>query len=244
MNPMIKTCLIAIPFAGLFLQNAHAQTKNNINQSGTLVELCASAQQEVLQDSADVRASYSVENRDKRLAANEVNQKMTEVVQRIKAQYPQIEIDTQNYNSYQQYTRKGRSEDWTVQQTFKLKSKSPSEVPSLVSMLQEAGVTINGMNAYVSPAAAKLSQQKLYAQAFDDVNLRLRAMSQGMGKANTWRITHIDATGARGCGGNQMQSVAYGLAVKSADAVEVAEPTLEIGRDTIQLSLWIAAKMK
>ena len=245
MHPILKTCLLSLPFTGLLLQNSHAQTANNINQSGTLVELCAAAQQDVMQDAANVQVSYKAENRDKRIAADDVNKKMTSVIALIKAQYPKIEITNQNYNTYQNYNQKGQSKDWIVHQSFTLESKNPTEVPSLVSMLQEAGVTINGMNSYVSPATAKAAQQKLYAQAFDDVNLRLRAMSDAMGKPNAWRIVHIDTTGARGCGGGVSAMYARApMLAKSAEAVDVAEPTLEISRDTIQLSLWIAAKMK
>ena len=95
MHPILKTCLLSLPFTGLLLQNSHAQTANNINQSGTLVELCAAAQQDVMQDAANVQVSYKAENRDKRIAADDVNKKMTSVIALIKAQYPKIEITNQ-----------------------------------------------------------------------------------------------------------------------------------------------------
>lgn len=249
MHPILKSCLLALPFAGLFVQAGavNAQTTSNINQSGTLVELCASAQQDIMQDSANVNVSYKAENRDKRIAADEVNKKMTEAIRLVKANYPKVDISNQNYNTYQTYTPKGQSKDWTVEQSFALESKNPSEVPAMVSMLQEAGVVIGGMNTFLSPAAAKAAQQKLYSQAFEDVQMRLRSISEAMGKPNAWQITHIDMTGSRGCGGGGgmefMRAKGAMLAAAPA-AMDVAEPTVEPSKQTIQLSLWIAAKMK
>ena len=247
MHPILKNCLLALPFAGLFVQASHAQTVNNINQNGTLVELCASAQQDIMQDAANVNVSYKAENRDKRIAADEVNKKMTEAIRLVKASYPKVDISNQNYNTYQSYTPKGQSKDWTVEQSFMLESKNPSEVPALVSMLQETGVIISGMNTFLSPAAAKAAQQKLYSQAFEDVQMRLRSISEAMGKPNAWQITHIDMTGSRGCGGGGMEYAmrAKGAMLAAAPAVmDVAEPAVEPSKQTIQLSLWIAAKMK
>ena len=250
MHPILKNCLLALPFAGLFVQAgaAHAQTVNNINQNGTLIELCASAQQDIMQDSANVNVSYKAENRDKRIAADEVNKRMTEAVRLVKASYPKVDISNQNYNTYQSYTAKGQSKDWTVEQSFQLESKNPSEVPALVSMLQESGVTINGINTFLSPDAAKAAQQKLYSQAFDDVQMRLRSIAEAMGKPNAWQITHIDMTGSRGCGGGGgmelMRAKTMMVAAAAPAAMDVAEPTVEPSKQTIQLSLWIAAKMK
>ena len=113
--------------------------------------------------------------------------------------------------------------------------------------MQEAGVVIGGMNTFLSPAAAKAAQQKLYSQAFEDVQMRLRSISEAMGKPNAWQITHIDMTGSRGCGGGGgmefMRAKGAMLAAAPA-AMDVAEPTVEPSKQTIQLSLWIAAKMK
>ena len=224
---------------------AHADGLN-VNQNGTLVELCASAQQEVEQDAANVNVSFKSENRDKRIAADEVNKKMSAVIAQIKAEYPKIKIDNQNYNTYQQYTAKGQAKDWTVEQSFTLESKSPKEVPSLVSMIQEAGVTVNGMNAFLTPQAARATQEKLYQSAFDDVQLRLNAIATAMGKPNSWQIVHIDTTGQRGCGGGGQYTPMMSMRAKGAveDAVSVAPPVFEAGKQTVQLSLWVAAKMK
>ena len=107
-------------------------------------------------------------------------------------------------------------------------------------------MTINGMNTFLSPEAAKAAQQKLYSQAFEDVQMRLRSISEAMGKPNAWQITHIDMTGSRGCGGGggmEFMRAKTMLAAAPA-AMDVAEPTVEPSKQTIQLSLWIAAKMK
>ncbi|TDR32385.1 putative secreted protein [Hydromonas duriensis] len=218
----------------------------NVNQNGTLVEMCAMAQQEVEQDRANVQVSYKFENRDKRIAADEVNKTMTAVIQRIKTSFPEVKIDNQNYNTYQQHTSKGQAKEWTVEQTFTLESKNPKEVPSLVSMLQEAGITINGMNSFVAPETAQRMQEKLYNEAFKDVQLRLSAISSGMGRSNAWQIVHIDTTGQRGCGaGRPMPMMAvYRKAMMDESPLAVAAPSFEAGKEAVQLSLWVAAKMK
>lgn len=245
MRQILKKCLQALPFVGL-MSSAHAQTAPTINQTGTLVEMCASAQQEVEQDAADVQISYKSENRDKRIAADDVNKRMSAVIAQIKSEYPKVRIDNQNYNTYQQYTPKGQSKDWTVEQSFRLESRNPKEVPSMVSMIQEAGVTVNGMNAFLTPEAARAAQEKLYNEAFADVKLRLNAIAGAMDKPNAWQIVHIDTTGQRGCGGGGQYQPMMMKASRAAmaDAVEVAPPTFEVGKQMVQLSLWIAAKMK
>lgn len=244
MNPILKKCLLALPFAGLIMQ-AEAQTVSNINQTGTLVEMCASAQQEVEQDAANVQISYKAENRDKRIAADEVNKRMNAVIAQIKSDFPKVRIENQNYNTYQQYTPKGASKDWTVEQSFSLLSKNPKEVPSMVSLIQEAGVTVNGMNAYLTPEAAREAQEKLYNEAFDDVKLRLNAIAGAMGKNIAWDIVHVDTTGQRGCGGGgQYQPMMASRAMMKDAAVEVAPPTFEAGKQMVQLSVWVAAKFK
>ncbi|MGL4767780.1 MAG: SIMPL domain-containing protein [Formosimonas sp.] len=218
----------------------------NVNQTGTLVELCASAQQEVAQDAANVNVSFKVEHKDKRVAADEVNKTMSALVTQIKSAYPNVKITNQNYNTYQQYTPKGQAKDWTVEQSFVLESKNPKEVPSLVSMVQEAGVVVNGMNAFLTPQAARAAQEKLYKTAFDDVNGRLGLLANAMGKPSAWQIVHIDTTGQRGCGGGMpmpMMASAKMLGA-AASAVEVAPPAFEAGKEMVSLSMWVAAKLK
>lgn len=216
-----------------------------VNQSGTLVELCASAQQEVENNAANVQISFKAEHRDKRIAADQVNQRMSSLIQAVKSAYPTIKVTNQNYTTYQQYTPKGQSKDWTVEQSFLLESKNPKEVPALVSLVQETGITVGSMNAFLTPQETRTTQESLYKEAFNDIRTRLSTMSVAMSKPNAWQITHIDGTGQRGCGGavhslNMMRSAKANL----SDAVEVSQPTFETGKQTVQLSLWVAAKMK
>lgn len=244
MHPILKNCLLALPFAGLFVTYAHAQAAP-VNQNGTLVEMCASAQQEVEQDAAQASISYKIDNTDKRIAADAVNKKMTALINDIKAQYPSIEFGSQNYNTYQQYTPQGKSKTWTVEQSFSIATKKPKDMPAVVAMAQTAGVELNGLSAYLTPEATRLNQEKLYGQAFADVTLRLNAITKAMGRDSSWQIVHIDTTGQHGCGnGGGYVPMMRSMAAKSADAMEVSQPTLEQGKQTVQLSLWVAAKLK
>lgn len=246
MDQMKKVCFGLICAMALPISAAQADALN-VNQNGTLVELCASAQQEVENDAANVQISFKSEQRDKRIAADEVNKRMSAVMQKVKAAYPNIRVANQNYNTYQQYTSKGQSKDWTVEQSFTLESKNPKEVPALVSMVQEEGVTLSGMNAFLTPQATRVTQEKLYKAAFDDVRLRLSAMASAMSRPNTWQITHIETVGQRGCGGGGQYMSMMAARAPSAmpdEASKVSQPTFETEKQMVQLSLWVAAKMK
>lgn len=239
------TFLLGVIIPVLFY-NKSAQAVDVVNQSGTLVELCALAQQEVENNAVSVSISFKVEHRDKRVAADQVNQRMSSVIQAVKSAHPTIKVTNQNYTTYQQYTSKGQGKDWTVEQSFVLESRIPKEVPALVSLVQEAGMTVSHINSFLTPQATRAVQENLYKAAFDDVRTRLTAMSVAMNKPNTWQIMHVDGTGQRGCGGS-IHGVSLMRSAKaniSDGAAEVSLPTFETEKQMVQLSLWVAAKMK
>lgn len=241
MNVFLKTA-VGVVFFNAFAVHAEVLP---INQSGTLIEMCASAQQDVEQDAAQASIHYKVENSDKRLAADAVNKKMTALINLIKVQYPSIEFSNQSYNTYQQYTPQGQTKNWTVDQSFNIITKQPKDMTAVVAMAQTAGVELNGLNAYLSPEAARSNQEKLYGQAFADVTLRLNAITKAMGRDSAWQILHVDTTGQHGCGnGGGYVSMKMARSSMAIESLKVAEPTLEQGKESVQLNVWVAAKLK
>ena len=104
--------LAAVGLGCLSLSCAVAQAETvAINQNGSLVEMCTSAEKMVAHDSAMMNVDFSVNERDKVQVADKVNRTMSQAMQLIK-QYRSVTVENQSYNTYQE-----RDEDGTGDST-------------------------------------------------------------------------------------------------------------------------------
>ncbi len=241
----MKKSLLLIALLATLTQ-AQAQNVPNINQTGTLVELCGQADEEVVQDRARVSVSFASTKQDKKSAANQVNQKMTEVLAALKAQYPAAQVMNQSYNTSQDYDDSGKApRRWTVTQAFQLEITGLDEVPDVVQTLQNLNMVIGGVDQFVSKELRKHTQERLYVNAFEDVQMRLAAMSKGLGKSDAWEIVHINSTGQSACASQGGMYTRNNSVMMDATAVSsVAKTSFVQGKETVAVHLWIAAKMK
>ena len=94
--------LAAAGLSGLSLAYGVAQAETvAINQNGSLVEMCASAEKMVMHDAAMMNVDFSANERDKVQAADKVNRTMSQAMQLIK-QYRSVTVENQSYNTSQE----------------------------------------------------------------------------------------------------------------------------------------------
>ena len=247
----MKKSLLFIALLASFMQ-AQAQNVPNINQTGTLVELCAQADEEVVQDRARVLLSFVSTKQDKKSAANQVNQKMTEVLAALKAQFPAAQVTNQSYNtSPAAYDHVGKVGSWRVRQGLVIELNTVDEISNVVQMLQNQNVVIDDVQQFASNELYKQTQERLYVKAFDDVRMRLSGMAKGLGKSDLWEIVHINSTGQGACAGPYQDEHLMRRHSKSnsgmqpvADSLSVSNATFSTVQETVAVSLWVAAKMK
>ena len=239
--------LAAVGLSGLSLTCAVAQAETvAINQNGSLVEMCASAEKMVAHDAAMMNVDFSVQNRDKVQAADSVNRTMSQAMQLIK-QYRSVTVENQSYNTSQERDKDGQlTNKWLVQQSFSLTGKDLNDMAELASKLQAMGVNVGGMSSYLSPEGRRVAEQKLNDEAFADVKSRIATVAKAFGQpVGAWRIAHMNIMPNNPCSGygGRMYAAAAAPMMREKTA-DVAEPELVQGREQMQVNFYIAVRAK
>lgn len=118
-----KHTLMVGALLGIATLTTQAETVN-INQNGSLVEMCASAEKQVAHDTAVMSVEMVATERDKVQAADKVNATMAQAVRMIKQKYPAVVFENANYKTYQERDEDGQPiKKWTVRQSYTLTSK-------------------------------------------------------------------------------------------------------------------------
>ena len=246
MNTTRWSTLLGIAAGFIAIGQAQAQT-TAINQNGSLVEMCASAQMQVPHDKATASISVSSTQRDKIQAADVVNGTMKEAIQFIKQKYPRVSIENQVYNTYQERDKNGQLVSrWTVAQGYSLVSKNVADIPALVAQLQGMGVNVSGMSTYLSTEGRRLATQQLDEMAFADVKTRIASVAKAFGQpASAWRIAHMNIMPNNPCNSFGRTYAAAPVMMKAsmeADAVE--QPELVSGQEEMSVNFYIAVRAK
>ena len=238
--------LTATGLSALSLAYGVAQAETvGINQNGSLVEMCASAEKMVMHDAAQMDVDFSVNERDKVQAADKVNRTMSQAMQLIK-QYRSVTLENQSYNTSQERDSDGKLiNKWQVQQSFSLTGKDLNDMAELASKLQTIGVNVSNMSSYLSPEGRRAAEQKLNDEAFADVKSRIATVAKAFGQpVGAWRIAHMNIMPNNPCsgyGGRMYAAEAMSMRAKSED---VAVPELVQGREQMRVNFYIAVRAK
>ena len=239
--------LAAVGLGCLSLSCAVAQAETvAINQNGSLVEMCTSAEKMVAHDSSMMNVDFSANERDKVQAADKVNRTMSQAMQLIK-QYRIVMDENQNYSTYQERDEDGKlMNKWVVQQSFSLTGKDLNEMAELASKLQTMGVNVGSLSSYLSPEGRRAAEQKLNDEAFANVKARIATVAKAFGQpVSAWRIAHMNIMPNNPCsgygGGRTYAAEAMSMRGKNED---VAKPELVQGREQMQVNFYIAVRAK
>ena len=244
----MKHYVAVLGLSGLSLAFTQAQAETvSINQNGSLVEMCASAEKMVTHDSAMMNVDFSARERDKVQAADKVNRTMSQAMQLIK-KYRSVTVENQNYNTYQERDSDGKvTNKWTVQQSFSLTGKNLNEMSELAAQLQTMGVNVSNMNTYLSPEGRRAAEQQLNDEAFADVKSRIATVAKAFGQpVGAWRIAHMNIMPNNPCSGygGRMYAAAAPMMMRAKDTAEVAQPELVEGREQMTVNFYIAVRAK
>lgn len=227
---------------------AHAETVN-INQNGSLVEMCASANEVVAHDTGSAAIDYSVTRRDKKEAADEVNRVMGQSVRTLKQNHPKIEWQNGYYQTYQEHDSDGKPlNKWTVRQSYQISGHDLDEITDVAARLQSAGVNVGAMSTYLSPEGRRAAQKRLNESALADVQVQIVAIAKAFGQSvSDWRVAHMNTMPTNPCNGyGRVYAKAASMVMEkpAADRLEVARTEMVAGQEEMAVNFYIAVRAK
>ena len=213
-----------------------AQNQFNLNelQAGQLVlNLSATEQLSVDQDTLNVYIQYSAQGRNTSALQNEVNEAMREALKILEAT-DNIEYSTQQYHVYNMQGRNNQNPTWRAQQSIQMSSINAEALLVVTARLQQLGLTVNSMNYSLSSEKYEEVSDSLMNAALQKLQARANEAASTLNKA-TAALVEVSLNG----GNNQLfRGAMASMAMDSMEsmAVPVAEP------GTTQVSLTVSAR--
>ena len=213
-----------------------AQNQFNLNelQTGQLVlNLSATEQLSVDQDTLNVYMQYSAQGRNTSALQNEVNEAMREALKILEAT-DNIEYSTQQYHVYNMQGRNNQNPTWRAQQSIQMSSINAEALLVVTARLQQLGLTVNSMNYSLSSEKYEEVSDSLMNAALQKLQARANEAASTLNKA-TAALVEVSLNG----GNNQLfRGAMASMAMDSMEsmAVPVAEP------GTTQVSLTVSAR--
>jgi uncharacterized protein YggE len=246
---MIKK--LAAAAAVSFALGAHAAPADALPTTGTLVVVPAYGEVKHANDQAIVLLAIEETDKDKAAAASRVNTKMKQGADIVKKEDPQASLKTQGYYTYPVYPEEivlnnGRAAKqprvptaWRVGQYLEVTTTNLDKLPKTVAATQKI-LTLNSINfGLTSETTKKLDDQRI-AATYKNLNERIASIANAMGRKVGDAV--IDTIDFEGSGNYTQREQAFAAApmamrMKTADAVDVAEPSFEPGETTLQMQL-------
>lgn len=230
---------------------AHAAPMDSLPTAGTLVVVPAYGEVKHANDQAIVTLAIEEQDKDKAAAASRVNTKMKQGLEIVKKEDPQASLKTQGYYTYPVYPEERMLPNgqpvkqprvptaWRVGQYLQVTTTSLDKLPKTVASAQKI-LTLNGIQFGLSPETTKKLDDERIAATYKNLNERLSSIANAMGrKVGDAVLETVDFEGS----GNYAEVARPAAAPmmmrmsKSADSMEVAEPSFEPGETTLQMQL-------
>jgi uncharacterized protein YggE len=229
---------------------AHAAPMESLPTAGTLVVVPAYGEVKHANDQAVVTLAIEEQDKDKAAAASRVNTKMKQGLEIVKKEDPQASLKTQGYYTYPVYPEERMLPNgqpvkqpriptaWRVGQYLQLTTTSLDKLPKTVASAQKI-LTLNGIQFGLAPETTKKLDDERIAATYKNLNERMSSIANAMGrKVGDAVLETVDFEGsgnyaeARPAAAPMMMRMS-----KSADSMEVAEPSFEPGETTLQMQL-------
>lgn len=219
----------------------------------TLVNLSATERVEVQQDLLVANLQYQAENRNARALQDEINTLMKQAVEKAKS-YKDVKISTQQYYVYMyeppvpvpmqgqpQPPRKKPEKTWRGSQGLQLESKSAEDLLELAGILQDMGLTMQGLNYTISQDLLEDTQDSLLENALTKLKAKAERTAKALGKSQADLIeVNVDSGGFYPPPMPMMKTMARAdMAMES-----MAAPVAEAGSSDISLSVSARALLK
>ncbi|RZT09442.1 Uncharacterized conserved protein YggE, contains kinase-interacting SIMPL domain [Duganella sp. CF402] len=229
---------------------AHAAPMESLPTAGTLVVVPAYGEVKHANDQAVVTLAIEEQDKDKAAAASRVNTKMKQGLEIVKKEDPQASLKTQGYYTYPVYPEERMLPNgqpvkqprvptaWRVGQYLQVTTTSLDKLPKTVASAQKI-LTLNGIQFGLAPETTRKLDDERIAATYKNLNERMSSIATAMGrKVGDAVLETVDFEGS----GNyaERSSAAAPMMMrmsKSADSMEVAEPSFEPGETTLQMQL-------
>jgi predicted secreted protein len=228
--------LIAISSSG-FSQSSFDLTELESGQ--LLLNLSATEQVSVEQDTLNASLAYSVQGREKISLQHEVNTKMAGALELVEA-ISEIEYSTGQYYIY--IIRPGRpSRDdienpiWRAQQGLQLSSTNSEELLEAVGELQSSGMEINRLNYSLSEEAFEQTSDSLLSIALEKLEGKANETAELLNKSSA-SLVEVTINGNRNTGFFQPR-MAMMEGTGEPDYAQFETPTAVPGQSEVSLSV-------
>lgn len=197
-------------------------------QRYNVVELAASAQREVANDSMTAQLFAELSDPNPAQLANVLNRTLAEAV-RVAKEYPQIKIRTGNNQTYPMYGRNNQAQGWRGRAEVRLETRDFAAGAALIGKLQ-ATLQLGGMQFAVSPEARQKIENELIAEAIAAFRVRADIARLALG-GKTYKVQRIGVNT-----GGSSPSPRPMLRAAMAAEVAVAAPPVEAGESLVSVS--------
>lgn len=222
----MKTLVAAVLLGLTALSAAHAEDKPVYDR----IAFTVNAKQEVPNDLLTAVLYAEQQGQNTAALADSVNQSITWALGIAKPETA-VASSTLSYTTNPVYTD-GRVTGWQVRQSIQLKSKDSKILSGLLGKLQEK-LRIEGVNYSVSPEVQADTEKNLIDQALKNFKARADQLKAGMGRAE-YRVVKLDVQAVNG---ESPQPPMYRMAAMSDAAAAPAPPSLEGGKQNLQVNI-------
>lgn len=239
MNKNLKNLCWSLMLITLTGLPVAASAQNNfdldiLDPGEIMLNLDASEQIEVEQDTLHANLSYVVQGRDRVALQDEVNQVMAQVLEVL--ENSNIEYATQQYHVYNiQPGRPSRGDTenplWRGQQGVQLTSQDSDALLDLAGELQGMGLTMSGLNYSLSPERYEEVADSLMADVLEKLQNRATSVAQTLAKSSA-EIIEVTINSSN----NSFPRYQSTMAMSEA-ARDIATPVAEPGMTTVMLNV-------
>ncbi|MDG2175545.1 MAG: SIMPL domain-containing protein [Gammaproteobacteria bacterium] len=190
-----------------------------------ILNLNATEQVSVEQDTLNVAMQFSVEGRDSTDLQNEVNQAIREARDILEGTN-NIEYSIQQYNVYrvqqQGLSRNPTNSSWRAQQNIQMQSMNSEALLVVTARIQQSGLTVSNMNYSLSGDRYQQHADELLDAALLQLQVRADRVAVTLGKENA-ELVEVNINGSQNFFDGRVAMAEF-RSLDTAMAVPVAEP--------------------
>ena len=200
----------------------------------TVLNLSATEQQDVAQDTLNATLEFSAQGRDQIALQNRVNEVLSKAIATAKA-VANVNVKSGYYQVYQVQNEPGvfsvDNPVWRAQQSLQLDSLDSTAMLNLIGQLQSAGLTVS--NLYYSLSAARQEQitSELTAQVLQTLQLRAENAGKALGKSRA-ALVEVNLDG----NANIPVRQEFAMAMAARDA-KIATPVADPGETSVAVTV-------
>lgn len=217
----MRLLIASVVFIFPFLVTAHEQIDHYDR-----VNLSASAQTRVENDTVIATLYAQEEGSDAQQLANMVNERINQAIKLVK-QHDAIKLQTSSYTSNPVYYKNKRT-GWRVRQDIRLESRDMVLMSEVLGQLQKT-LALQGMNFAVSPELKNRTDDELISEALKVFEQRANNITKQLRRKN-YKIVDINVSTSA----NHYARRSYELAAMASD---VKAPSIEAGEQTVKVTV-------